>query len=170
MRPVSSSAQSVSLSGSAASWLGFILRLAAAAIWITAGASKLPDFWDFAAQLDRYQLLPHVLVAPLAFILPFLEIFLGLYLGAGLFVRSSALAGTCLFAILLGAQVEALIRGLSLDCGCFGTLLKTPVGPWTLIRDTALGIPTFIMLILPARRFSLDHRLFGATDCFSHNS
>ncbi len=152
------------------SWLGFALRLASAAIWILAGTSKLPDLAGFADQVQRYQLLPGFLVAPVAFVLPFFEIFLGLYLAAGLFVRASALAGTILFIVFLGAQVQALIRGLKLDCGCFGDLTRSTVGPWTLLRDAALGIPTFLMLALPARKLSLDSRLFGARDRFSPNS
>ncbi len=152
------------------SWLGFGIRLIGAAVWIIAGASKLPDLGVFAAQVDRYQLLPHVLGAPLAYILPFFEIFLGLYLAVGLFVRASALAGTVLFVIFLAAQVQALARGLTLDCGCFGTLSQSAVGPWTLLRDTGLGLPTFLMLAFPARRLSLDRRLFGATDRFASNT
>jgi uncharacterized membrane protein YphA (DoxX/SURF4 family) len=151
-------------------WLGLALRVASAAVWVLAGASKLPDLAGFADQVQRYQLLPRFLVAPAAFILPFFEIFLGLYLAAGLFVRASGLAGTILFAIFLGAQIQALIRGLKLDCGCFGALSKSTVGPWTLIRDMALGIPTFLMLAFPARKFSLDSRLFGARDRFVRHS
>jgi len=151
-------------------WLGFALRLAGAVIWIAAGASKVPDLAGFADQVQNYQLLPGFLVLPAAFILPFLEIFLGLYLAAGLFVRASGLAGTILFAIFLAAQVQALARGLKLDCGCFGVLSKSTVGPWTLLRDMALGIPTFLMLAFPARKLSLDSRLFGARDGFDPNS
>ncbi|HTP59065.1 MAG TPA: MauE/DoxX family redox-associated membrane protein [Spirochaetia bacterium] len=151
-------------------WLGFGLRLAGALVWIFAGASKLPDLAGFADQVQRYQVLPGFLVPPAAFILPFFEIFLGVYLAAGLFVRASALAGTVLFAIFLAAQIQALIRGLKLDCGCFGALSKSAVGPWTLLRDMALGVPTFVMLALPARKLSLDSRLFGARDRFAPNS
>ena len=151
-------------------WLGFALRLAGAVIWIAAGASKVPDLAGFADQVQNYQLLPGFLVLPAAFILPFLEIFLGLYLAAGLFVRASGLAGTILFAIFLAAQVQALARGLKLDCGCSGVLSKSTVGPWTLLRDMALGIPTFLMLAFPARKLSLDSRLFGARDGFDPNS
>lgn len=151
-------------------WLGFGLRLLGAAIWIVAGASKLPDLGGFAAQVDRYQLLPHFLGSLVASILPFFEILLGLYLAAGLFVRASALAGTILFVVFLAAQIQALIRGLTLDCGCFGALSTSTVSPWTILRDMALGIPTFLMLALPARRLSLDSRLFGAVDAFTRNS
>src|SRR5271157_4987937 len=119
-------------------WLGLGVRLIGAAIWIVAGASKLPDLGAFAAQVDRYQLLPHFLGSLVAYILPFFEILLGIYLAAGLFVRASALAGTVLFAIFLAAQIQALIRGLTLDCGCFGALSKSPVSPLTILRDLAL--------------------------------
>jgi uncharacterized membrane protein YphA (DoxX/SURF4 family) len=169
--PVVSGGRKAGLSfASAASWSAFAIRIVGALIWILSGTSKLPDLGGFAVQVDRYQLLPHTLGAMLAYTLPFLEIFLGLYLGAGLFIRATAFVGTILFAAFLAFQIQALIRGLTFDCGCFGTFSKTTLGPWTLLRDLALGLPTFIMLALPARKFSLDSRLFGASDGISANS
>ena len=120
----------------------------------------------FRTLVERYGILPHVLAAPFALVLPFLEIGLGLYLAAGLFVRGTAVVGTILFAVFLAAQAQAWARGLSLDCGCFGTAVQSTVGPLTILRDFALGIPTFLMLVFPARRLSLDKRLFGAGDAF----
>jgi uncharacterized membrane protein YphA (DoxX/SURF4 family) len=140
--------------------------MGAAAVWIIAGAAKLPEMDTFRTLVERYGVLPHVLAAPFAFVLPFVEIALGLYLGAGLFVRGTAAAGTILFAVFLAAQAQAWARGLSLDCGCFGTAIQSPVGPLTMLRDFALGIPTFLMLAFPARHLSLDKRLFGAKDAF----
>jgi uncharacterized membrane protein YphA (DoxX/SURF4 family) len=151
---------------SARSRLGLAIRLAAALVWIIAGAAKVPQIESFRELVGRYGILPPVLAAPFAYVLPFLEIGLGLYLAAGLFVRGSALVGTLLFAAFLAAQVQAWARGIALDCGCFGTAVQTAVGPWTILRDFALGIPTFLMLALPARRYSLDRRLFGGVDRF----
>ena len=146
--------------------LGFAIRIAAAAVWIVAGVAKVPQIESFRELVGRYGILPPVLAAPFAYVLPFFEIGLGLYLAAGLFVRGSALVGTFLFAAFLTAQAQAWARGITLDCGCFGTAVQTTVGPLTLLRDLGLGIPTFLMLALPARRFSLDRRLFGAKDFF----
>jgi len=148
-------------------WLGLALRLASGAVWLVAGVTKLPDLSGFPALVERYQLLPHILAQPFGYLLPFLEIGLGLYLAAGLFVRGSALVGTVLFAVFLTAQVQAWLRGLPLDCGCFGTISRSTVGPATIARDILLGIPTFLMLAFPARTLSLDRRLFGAPDSFS---
>ena len=147
-------------------WLGFALRLAAAAVWIVSGAAKIPQIGTFQILVQRYGILPDVLAGPFAFILPFLEIGIGLYLAAGLLVRGVALAGTLLFVAFLTAQVSAWARGIALDCGCFGSLLQATVGPLTIVRDFCLGIPTFVMLAFPARRLSLDKRLFDAPDSF----
>ncbi len=149
-----------------ASLAGLVVRAAAAAVWMIAGASKLPILLELPAQVMRYGILPERLAVPFALALPFLEMVLGAYLLAGLFVRATALAGTILFAAFLAAQIRAMALGLSLDCGCFGVIAHTRVGPLTLVRDFALGIPTFLMLALPARRMSLDRRLFDAPDVF----
>jgi uncharacterized membrane protein YphA (DoxX/SURF4 family) len=144
------------------SWLGFAVRLGAAAVWIFAGAAKIPQIQSFRVLVQRYGILPDALSGPFSYILPFFELAIGLYLAMGLFVRGTALVGTVLFAVFLAAQASAWIRGISLDCGCFGAIAEEAVGPLTILRDFGLGIPTFLMLLFPARALSLDQRLFGA--------
>ena len=152
--------------GKGLSWLGFVLRIGAAAIWIVAGAAKIPTIQTFVVLVQRYAILPTYLAVPFAYLLPFFEIGLGLYLAAGLFVRGAAFVGTVLFAVFLTAQISALARELALDCGCFGTIVQTTVGPLTLIRDFCLGIPTFVMLFFPSRKISIDARWLGKADQF----
>jgi uncharacterized membrane protein YphA (DoxX/SURF4 family) len=150
-------------------WFGFAVRLAAAAVWIISGALKIPQIQTFQVLVQRYGMLPDALSGPFAYILPFFELALGLYLAAGLFVRGTALAGTLLFAVFLTAQASAWMRGITLDCGCFGAALQTTVGPLSILRDFGLGIPTFLMLAWPARLLSLDQRLFGARNLFGRS-
>ena len=129
----------------------------------------MPDLAGFRIEVAKYGMLPDFLVAPFAYVLPFLELGLGIYVGLGLFVRGAAFVGTLLFAAFLIAQGWALANGIVLDCGCFGPALQSTVSPWTIIRDFCLGIPTFLMLAFPARRASLDRRLFGAANRFGGN-
>jgi uncharacterized membrane protein YphA (DoxX/SURF4 family) len=117
------------------SWNNFAVRLAAAGVWIVAGAAKLPDIRGFQLIVQRYGILPDFLAGPFAYALPFVEIGIGLHLALGLFVRGTALAGTLLFAGFLSAHVYAYAGGIPLDCGCFGTLVRTAVGPGTMARD-----------------------------------
>jgi uncharacterized membrane protein YphA (DoxX/SURF4 family) len=146
-----------------AGWAGVLVRLAAAAVWLVAGAAKLPELETFRQQVERYDLLPGALVAPVAYALPFVEVGLGLYLAVGLFVRAAAVFGTLLMLTFLAAQGQAWARGLTVDCGCFGALQQSQVGLGTVLRDLALGIPTFVMVARPARRLSLDRSLAGCS-------
>lgn len=150
----------------ALSWVGFAVRLGAAAVWIAAGAAKIPQIQAFHVLVQRYGILPDAVAGPFSSLLPFVELAIGLYLAVGLFVRGTALAATLLLGAFFAAQVSAMVRGISLDCGCFGALAETTVGPLTLLRDFSLGIPTFLMLVFPARALSLDRRLFGARNQF----
>jgi hypothetical protein len=63
----------------------------------------------------------------------------------GVFVRSvSVLTSTLLLVFVLG-MVSALLRGLEISCGCFGSANET-IGFSSLVRDTLfLGISLVIM-------------------------
>lgn len=147
--------------------LGVAIRLTAAAIWLVAGVAKVRDLVQFHAQVDQYQLLPHGLEAPFAYTLPFVEIFVGVYLALGLLTRIVAILACVLMAAFLVAQAQAWARGLSLECGCFGTLTHEHVGAVTILRDLALGLPSLVMAWRPARAVSLDARLLGKPDAFT---
>jgi uncharacterized membrane protein YphA (DoxX/SURF4 family) len=147
-------------------WIGVAVRLAAAAVWIVAGAAKAVDLQHFHAQVDQYRLLPHALEAPFAYALPFVELLVGLYLAVGLLTRAAAAAGCVLMVLFLVAQGQAWARGLSLDCGCFGTLARERVGFVSILRDIGLGLPSLVMFLRPARALSLDARLFALPDAF----
>jgi uncharacterized membrane protein YphA (DoxX/SURF4 family) len=146
---------------------GLAIRVAAAAIWLVAGAAKVADLTHFHAQVEQYKLLPHALEAPFAYALPFAELFVGAYLLIGLLTRYAAIAGCALMVLFLIAQAQAWARGLSLDCGCFGTLTKEQVGFWTILRDVGLGLPSLVMAIWPARLLSVDGALLGLPDRFA---
>jgi len=146
---------------------GLAIRVAAAAIWLLAGASKVADLTHFHAQVDQYRLLPHALEAPFAYALPFVELFVGVYLLIGLLTRMAGIAACGLMVLFLVAQAQAWARGLSLDCGCFGTLTHERVGFITILRDVALGLPSLVMALYPARLLSIDRSFLGLPDRFT---
>ena len=146
---------------SAPSWAGLAIRLLAAGVWLSAGIAKILDLPAFKAQVAAYKLLPHALVGPFAYALPFVETFAGVYLLVGLLTRVTAIFTCVLMAAFLIAQIQAWARGLQLDCGCFGALGGERVGLWSVVRDTALGVPGLVIAVWPPRRLSLDRRLLG---------
>lgn len=147
--------------------LGLVIRLGAAAIWLVAAIAKIVDLQHFHAQVDQYRLLPHAVEAPFAYILPFVELLIGLYLLVGLLTRAASILACVLLVLFIVAEAQAWARGLSLDCGCFGSLTHSHVGAWTIVRDLALGLPTLLLAFRPARWLSLDDRLLGLPDRFA---
>ena len=151
----------------ASAWLpraGLVVRLVAAGIWLAAGIAKAFELEHFRQQVSLFKLLPGALVTPFAYGLPFVEIFVGIYLLLGLLVTPAALVTCVLMVAFLIAQTQAWARGLILDCGCFGALAQQRVGFWSIVRDGALGIPSVILAIRPARYLSLDAWLLGLPD------
>ena len=144
--------------------VGFAIRLTAGAIWLVAGVAKIADLEQFRVQVEAYRVVPGALEAAFAYALPFVEVGIGLYLVVGLLVRGTAAVSCVLMALFVVAMVQARVRGLVLDCGCFGPLARQPISWWAIARDGALGLPGLVMLLLPARWLSLDARLLGRRD------
>jgi uncharacterized membrane protein YphA (DoxX/SURF4 family) len=135
-------------------------RVILGAVFLISGASKIGDTQAFAANIAVYKLIPEVVIQPMALGLPWLEALLGMYLVVGLFLRWSALAAGALLIVFLMALGSAMVRGLTLDCGCFGNvlgtaLLRDQVGWSSLARDGVLLGLAVHLFFLPSR-FTLD--------------
>lgn len=100
------------------------------------GASIRTSLSMFAMQVDSYQLLPPQLVSPAAHFLPLFELFLGLWLLSGLWLRYSSLVTTLLLGAFFAMMVRTYRLGLEINCGCFGPGER--LGPKTLLRDGSL--------------------------------
>lgn len=117
----------------------FFLRISIGCIFIYAGTAKLLDLLSFADSIASFQILPKELISIWAMGLPPFEIVIGLMLFFG---RNLRIASFCLLAItglFAVALLQAQVRGLEIDCGCFGSgkpsALKTLI---SLLRDIFL--------------------------------
>jgi uncharacterized membrane protein YphA (DoxX/SURF4 family) len=116
----------------------FLLRLAIAALFLFAAVTKLVDPSSFAQQIANYQLTPWLATAVLSVFLPALELSVGVCLLLGRW-ESGALAWVAILLIIFsGALLSAIVRGLSIDCGCFGRSIENTGTLWPLIRNLAL--------------------------------
>jgi putative oxidoreductase len=101
--------------------------LAIAAIFIYAGVDKMHDPLQFADSIYAFAILPAVLINGLAMGLPVFEIGCGLLIFAHWTRRIGAFAVALTSLVFFLALASALLRGLTLDCGCFGS--GTPSRP-----------------------------------------
>ena len=79
-------------------------------------------------------------------VLPWLELCSGVLLVTGLWLRASAGIATALFGVFTLAVLSALLRGLDISCGCFGTSSPLSVSLPTLTLDV-LGLGAGIYLV-----------------------
>jgi uncharacterized membrane protein YphA (DoxX/SURF4 family) len=132
-------------------YLALFSRIVLGGIFVVAGAAKIPHIVpkegsSLFQEIMQYQILPHHLATAYAYVLPPLEVLIGVLLIVGIFQKaSSALAGLITLSFVI-AKVLALARGLDIQiCGCFGSLVP-------LLKEQSLALD-FVMLALSAQIF-----------------
>ncbi len=140
-------------------YLSLVSRLVLGGVFLYAGASKAFDPGGLAASIRSYELgLPEWFVTLSAHALPLLEVLLGLYLLVGLFTRASAWAANGLMVLFLAALVQGGLRGLEIDCGCFGPASSGEASNlWiNVLRDLGLLALGLQLAFAPPGKFSVD--------------
>src|SRR5689334_6909540 len=93
-----------------------VTRLAVGGVLLYAGFMKATGpAAEFAAVLEAYKLFPPSLLTPIATMLPYVEMWVGLFFLAGLHTRLAAVASTILFACFLTTILAAMSRGINLE-------------------------------------------------------
>ena len=100
--------------------VGTVARLGLAAVFLVSGVLKAIDPDGTYVAVRAYDVLPKAAVPVVAGVLPWLEIALGLLLLAGFATRAVAVAAAGLLLVFVAGVAQAWVRGLSIDCGCFG--------------------------------------------------
>jgi len=99
-----------------------VFRLIVGGVFLWAGILKIFDPLEFAQGIANYRVFPRVITFFLALVLPWLEALCGIFLISGIFRNASSLLVSCLLAGFLVLITSAILRGLDIDCGCFGSL------------------------------------------------
>lgn len=140
-----------------------IVRVLIGGLFITAGALKVGHFNDLASAIAGFRLLPQPVVGPLAVLLPFFEIGLGLYLAVGLFTRVAAIIGAVQLTIYAAAIASAVMRHIPANCGCFGPQDSAPADwPHAFVDLVLAGICLIVAWYAPGL-LALDNRIRSAS-------
>jgi prepilin-type N-terminal cleavage/methylation domain-containing protein/prepilin-type processing-associated H-X9-DG protein len=88
---------------------------------LVAAATHIFNSYQLLASILDYRLIPTALAVPVAAVLPYAQLTVGVAL---LFVpayrRTALVFAALLFVVFLTAQLTAFVRGLDIGCGCFG--------------------------------------------------
>lgn len=131
---------------------GWLARVAVSLLFLYAGWIKVVDVEGFARSIDGYRMLPENWIPPLAYFLPWLEVWCAVALWITPPFRTASwwlLVGMMLVFTI--AKATAMSRGLDISCGCTGS--EDPMS-WldVLINLIWLGV-SLTGLILDKRRF-----------------
>ncbi|QLQ11121.1 MAG: DoxX family membrane protein [Nocardioidaceae bacterium] len=147
-------------------WLALIARLVVGGVWIAAGALKLPDPAESVRAVRAYELLPEAIVPTVGYLLPVVEVVVGVCLIVGLMVRPMAVVSSVLFVAFIIGIAAAWVRGLEIDCGCFGgggvEEGASSKYPWEIARDVGLLAASLLLVWRPRTPWSVDRFLFAA--------
>lgn len=134
-------------------WFLFALRVILGAIFTYAGITKIQEPLNFADSIASFQMLPSQFINIFALALPPFEIIVGLMLITGWKVRLATFATLALSVIFAIALGQALVRGLEVDCGCFGSGEPSVLKTWaSLGRDILLIAASLLLYGVYSRR------------------
>ena len=143
-------------------WVGTVARLLLGGIWIWAAWSKLGNPRGFVQAVRAYDMTPEWLSKAIGYGLPVLEVCIAALLVLGIVTRAAAIvSGLLLFVFLIGL-IQASVRGLKLECGCFGgggTTIGSTHYTLDILRDVGLIALSAYLVIWPMTRFSIDEFL-----------
>jgi uncharacterized membrane protein YphA (DoxX/SURF4 family) len=89
-------------------------------VLIVAGGLKIGNPSDSVVAVRAYQLLPDEIATGVGYLLPILEIVVGVLLVVGLLTRAAGVVATLLMLAFVFGIAWAWANGLRIDCGCFG--------------------------------------------------
>ncbi len=137
-----------------------VARVALAVVWIWAGIGKAADPAAAARAVRAFRVLPEFAVHPVAYTLPYLEFVFAAALILGVRTKVVAAASGALLAVFAGGIALAGMRGLSINCGCFGGGGDVADGATRylseILRDLALLAASLFVVAVGPGSFSFD--------------
>lgn len=144
-------------------WVGLLARLVLGGSLFIAGLTKIGNLEMSVLSVRAYQLLPFEVAKWVGYALPPFEILLGLMIMLGFLTRWTSLVGSLVMVAFIIGISSVWARGISIDCGCFGTggLVdpdKTQY-PFDLARDALFLAAGLWLVIRPRSAFAVDNVL-----------
>lgn len=116
-----------------------MLRVLIGIFFVVIAVDKLFEpYQNFLYAVQGYSIFPAILEEIVARVFPWVELFLGLFLILGLWLKWTLRSFLVIVFLFILIILQALVRGIQLDtCGCFGGLFAAEIHQ-TLIVDVSL--------------------------------
>lgn len=126
-------------------YLILLARLFIALIFIFSGIEKISSPDRFAESIINYKLFPIFSINIFAIVISWLELTTGMLLLFGIWIKeNAAILEVLLFLFTLLVSVSVM-RGLNIDCGCFGTRFAERIGLVKIGENILLMFITYLL-------------------------
>jgi putative oxidoreductase len=126
----------------------YIVRVCIGCMFIYSSLPKIRQPYDFLSNIYSYELIGPRLGMFVAMTLPWLELFVGICLIAGIFIGGALLVSIALVSLFTFALASALYQGLNISCGCFGSAQNEIISAGTLSRAVLILILSISAAVL----------------------
>lgn len=136
----------------------FLCRIVIGFIFVYAGAEKLNDPLSFSDSILNYKLFSATFANISAILVPWIEVTTGLLIILGISVKENAaiISSFLLFFIVIIAI--SIMRGLNIDCGCFGAGSSHEVGISKIVENTILLLLGINLIIFGSDYLSITSK------------
>lgn len=125
--------------------VNLVLRLVIGGVFAYAAFEKVLHPAAFAIAVRGYKLIPFALSNFFAIAVSWSELFAATMLILGIFTRKAAASIFILLLVFIAAITTVLVRGMVIDCGCFGEGGSNTT--WILlVRNALLLFGTFLVI------------------------
>ncbi|MHB1686469.1 MAG: MauE/DoxX family redox-associated membrane protein [Ignavibacteriaceae bacterium] len=115
-----------------------LIRIIFGSVFILSSLTKLNDPASFTNALTKFHLLNNNLVPIFTYLIPAIELALGILLVLNIKTEIIAQLATFLVALFTAIVVSKITEGENISCGCFGTLTESNIDSTTIIRNIIL--------------------------------
>jgi putative oxidoreductase len=128
--------------GKALFWL---VTLSLGVVLMFSGIDKISFPYAFLFAVYNYEILDARSGLFLSMLLPWIELVVAVCLIGRLHLKSALLLSCIIGLVFVAAQSSAMLRGLSIPCGCFSNSGEETVGYFTFFRSAAIFVISAVL-------------------------
>ena len=127
--------------------LNLLLRLFIGGMFVYAAWDKVLNPYGFAVSIRAYKIVPFALSNFVALGVSWSELAAGIMLVLGILPRKAAGAIFVLLGVFTVAIATIVVRGMAIDCGCFGSDGGASTSWLLIVRNLALLFGTALVIL-----------------------
>ncbi|OGU59249.1 MAG: hypothetical protein A2X64_01785 [Ignavibacteria bacterium GWF2_33_9] len=132
-------------------------RILIGTFFIVVGVSKIGNGAEFAKEIGNYAIIPEQFLNLASIAFAWSETILGLFFIFGIEVKATGIAIFVFLLLFTTAIGIAILRGLSIECGCYSNLASQQVGIPKILENVVTMLLTLIVVFTNNIKFTLSY-------------